>query len=106
MKYVYWMRIRSGRLLVIFLALLLYGLLLILDASQVFSTTPFAISSLVQFGFSAFIAVMFLAVGALVWLYARNRQVALVLFGFCVTMMLTFTVQTGALAHDRVLAAI
>jgi len=59
-----------------------------------------------RFGFSAFVAFIFLAVGALVWLYARSRQVATVLFGFSFAMMITFTVQTGAASNDLLLSFI
>src|SRR5206468_1652730 len=42
----------------------------------------------------------------LVWLYARNRHVALILFSFSFTMMVTFAVQTAAASNDPLLSAI
>jgi geranylgeranyl pyrophosphate synthase len=59
-----------------------------------------------RFGFSALIASMFLAVGALIWLYARSRGVALFLFCFSFTMMVTFAVQTGGSSGDPLLSSI
>lgn len=44
-----------------------------------------------QYGIGAGIALLFLSVGTLVLLYARDRMVARVLFPLCVCMMITFT---------------
>lgn len=110
MRYVSWGRVRAGRLLLVLLAILSYFLLLGVDALRFFPQQPSNTSSLLlpwaQFGFSAFVALLFLAVGALVWLYARNRRVALLLFGFCFTMMVTFAVETGAVSNDLLLSLI
>jgi len=59
-----------------------------------------------RFGFSAFVALIFLTVGALVWLYARQRQVAALLLGLSLTLMVTFEVQTGASFNDNLLTCI
>jgi len=60
-----------------------------------------------SFGFSAFVALLFLAVGALVWLYARERRVALLLLAFSFTMMMSFAIETGAaLSNDPLLSLI
>ena len=106
MKYIYWIRIRAGRLLVILLALFIYCLLLTVDALRFFSHTTTDFSSLFRFGFSALTALLFLAIGSLVWLYARSRRVALALFCFSFTMMVSFAVQTGAKLDDPLLSAI
>ena len=100
MRYVAWARIRAVRLLSVLLALVIYFLLLSTEALYFFPhhvTDPF---SLLVFGFSAFVALLFLAVGALVWLYARSRRVALLLFCFSFTMMVTFAAEMGAVLND------
>jgi len=97
MRYGSWARIRTGRLLVILIAVVLYVLLLIVDGLHFFSPTT-SVSPLdwARFGFSAFIAILYLAVGALVWLFARDRRVAFLLFCFSFTMMVVFAVETAA----------
>src|SRR5689334_22006159 len=104
MRYLHWALTKAWRLLMILLALIIYFFLLILDAVNYF---PQFISNntshwllWMRFGFSAFVALMFLAVGALVWLYARSRRVALLLFCFSLTMMVTFAVETDASLSD------
>ena len=104
MRYVHWARTRVRRLLIILLAIMIYFLLLIVDALAYFphfmsNSTPYWLPWM-RFGFSAFVALMFLAVGALVWLYARSRLVALLLFCFSFTMMVTFAVETDAALND------
>src|SRR5205809_7949933 len=110
MRYVYWLRSRTGRLLIILLAIATYFFLLAVDALRFFphssaNTTPHWLLWM-RYGFSAFVALMFLAVGTLVWLYARSRLVALLLFCFSFTMMVTFAVQTEALLDDHLLSTI
>ncbi len=96
MRYGSWARIRTGRLLVILIAVVLYVLLLIVDGLHFFSPTT-SVSPLdwARFGFSAFIAILYLAVGALVWLFARDRRVAFLLFCFSFTMMVVFALETA-----------
>lgn len=80
MRYVSWARIRTGRLLVILVAIILYVLLLVADGLQFFPrATASPLLDLASFGFSAFIGLMYLAVGTLVWLFARDRRVAFLL---------------------------
>jgi signal transduction histidine kinase len=98
MRYVYWARARVRRLLAVVLALVVYLLLLSSEALRFF---PRQVSDFpLLFGFSSLVALLFLAVGALVWLYARDRRVAFLLFGFCVVMMVTFAVETGSVYND------
>jgi signal transduction histidine kinase len=98
MRYVYWARARVGRLLAVVLALVVYLLLL---SSEALRFIPQQVSDFaLLFGFSSLVALLFLAVGALVWFYARDRRVALLLFGFCVTVMITFAGETGTLQND------
>lgn len=109
MRYVPWVRVRAGRLLAVLLAIITYLLLLVVDAERYFPQVANVSPPLLpwaQFGFSAFVALLFLAVGALVWLYARSRRVALLLFGFSFTMMMTFAVETAAVAGDSLLSSI
>src|SRR6266567_9266784 len=93
MRYIYWARTRTGRLFIIFLALAVFFFLLALDALRYFPLSVSEIHSLwlpwLLFGFSAFVALMFLSVGALVWLYARDRLVATLLFCFSLAMAVT-----------------
>ena len=97
MRYKSWARMPSVRLLVVITALLLYLLLLSVNGFSFFSRAAAAsILNWTLFGFSAFVAAMFLAVGALVWLYVRDRRVALLLFLFSFTMMIAFAVETSA----------
>ncbi len=111
MKYVQWIRTRAGRLLAILLAALTYLLLLTINGLRFFPYETVHHSSLIlalmSFGFSAFVALLFLAVGALVWLYARERRVALLLLAFSFTMMMSFAIETGAaLSNDPLLSLI
>src|SRR3989440_4953189 len=110
MRYVSWVRTRTWRLLIILLAIMAFFFLLILDALRYFphftsDTSPYWLAW-ISYGFSAFVALMFLAVGALVWLYARSRRVAMLLFCFSFTMMVTFAVQTGAALNDPLLSTV
>ncbi len=110
MKYTYWVRLRAGRLLVIVLAAALYICLVSATGMRVFphAQTNNAASGLLwaTFGLSAFVAIMFLAVGSLVWIYARDRRLASVLFGFSCSVMVAFAVQTGATMKDTLLTSI
>ena len=110
MRYMAWARARTGRLFAVLFAIGIYLLLLVVDGLRVFpqneaSSAPLFLP-LISFGFSAFVALLFLAIGALVWLYARNRRVALLLFCFSFTLMVAFAVQTGAGLNDPLLSAI
>ena len=110
MRYVHWARTRIRRLLIILLAIITYFLLLIVDALRYFPQFMSSNSShwlpWMRFGFSAFVALLFLAVGTLVWLYARDRRVASLLFSFSFTMMVAFVVQTGANFGDPLLSVV
>ncbi len=110
MRYVQWTRTRAGRLLAILLVVLIYLLLLTIDGWRFFPyETSHNIPLLLiwmSFAFSELVALLFLAVGILVWLYARTRLVALVLFGFAFAMMTTFAVETGDISGDSLLSTI
>jgi signal transduction histidine kinase len=101
MGHISWARARTKRLLAIFVALVCFIALLSLDGSRYFpsalvTNAAFPWIPWLHFGFSAFVALIFLAVGTLVWLYTRRRLVAALLFGFSFAMMATFAVQTNA----------
>src|SRR5690348_7221181 len=106
MKYFSWVRIRIGRLSIILLAFVIYCFLLYIGGLRFFPSANTNAASLTRFwlllGFSALISLMFLAVGGLVWLFARDRRVALLLFCFSFTMMLTFVVETGSVQNEVV----
>jgi signal transduction histidine kinase len=100
MRYAHWIRIRAGRLIVIVLAVALYICLVIVDGMlslpyEFAGNTPVWLPWMI-FGFPALVALMFLAVSTLVWLYASDRTLARLLFGFSCSMMVVFAVQTGA----------
>ncbi|RAQ98255.1 sensor histidine kinase [Thermogemmatispora tikiterensis] len=95
---------RVGRLVAILVLALAYVVLLGSDAWVFFPHSVYLPYALLQFGVSALAALLFLAVGTLVWLYAYRRGVALLLLCFCACMMVTFLVQTGAAAGDLLLS--
>ncbi len=102
---VFWPRVYANRLFIVLLVALIYGLLVSVKAQHVFlqGAAP-TLDSLAlpwfQFGISVLVSLIFLAVGALVWLYASERRVALLLFGFCSTMMMNFAALTSGSASD------
>lgn len=108
MEYFYHSRAKTKRLGVVIGALLCYFLLLLIDAVRTFSHGINTVSLLLWmcFGSSVLIALLFLAVGSLVWYYARNRFIASLLFCFSFAMMTTFIVETGATANDPLLSAL
>src|SRR5258708_7136513 len=111
MRYAQWTGMRRARrLLAILLAALTYLLLLAIDGLRFFPYetshhTPLLLAW-ISFGFSGFVGLLFLAVGALVWLYARDRLVALLLFCFSFTMVVTFATEAGAISSDLLLSTI
>ncbi|MEO7018651.1 MAG: ATP-binding protein [Ktedonobacteraceae bacterium] len=94
-------RKRVGRWLLILAAVSLCVSLLVLDALNFFpqggNMSPV---NLARFGFSAFTALIYLAVGSLVWLFARQRHVARLLFCFSLAMMVTFANETASSLHN------
>lgn len=106
MKYLSWVRFRVGRLLIIFVALIVYFFLLGIGGLRFFPAANVNGASLASFwfllGFSALISLMFLAVGSLVWLFARDRRVALLLLCCSIATMITFVLEIGALNNDIV----
>lgn len=106
MKYLSWVRLRVGRFLIIFIAFVVYCILLYLGGLRFFPSAHVNASSLSSFwlllGFSALISLMFLAVGSVVWLFARDRHVALLLFCCSFTTMMLFALEIGSVQNDKV----
>ncbi len=95
-----WIRFRANRLIVIFVAIVIYIALAFTNAQQTFSQ-PSALQKLVipiwlSFGFSLSVALIFLAVGSLTWFYSRNRQVSFLLFTFSFVIMVAFELETSS----------
>src|SRR5947207_9434317 len=99
------MRSRARRVLAVFGAVLIYAVLLIADGTHS-HFNPSSFYLWLTFGFSAFVALIFLAVGSLVWLYARDRNVAALLFASCCASMIPFVVETAAISGDPFLAMV
>jgi GAF domain-containing protein len=93
----------SVRYGMVVLALVAYVWLLRFDAQYTFPETLHRhtsfIVSLTEFGFSALVAFLFLAVGALVMLYVRQRLVGFLLFAFSCSMMMTFALESAAVLN-------
>ena len=100
MRKISWVRVKLVRLLVITGTLVLYCGLFLINALQTFSQPVEKPTALflrwLSFGSSAFVEVMFLAIAIFVWLYARDRCVALLLYCFSCTIAMPFAVQPGA----------
>jgi signal transduction histidine kinase len=106
MKYLSWVRFRIRRLLIIFIAFIIYFFLLDIGELRFFPLAGVNAASLASFwfllGFSVLISLMFLAVGSLVWLFARDRRVALLLFCCSFTAMMIFALEAGSVKNDIV----
>jgi signal transduction histidine kinase len=110
MKIMYRSWNRMMRLSVVALAVIVYCLLLLMDALHFFplyhGNSALSLSLMwTRFGLSALVAFMFLSVGSLVWLYGRNRSIAIPLFCLTFTMMVTFAVETAASSNDSLALA-
>src|SRR5258705_12533409 len=95
MRYIYWTYSKFIRLFVVLTTLLAYIILLLKTNEHFFThlstNTPTALFlTWLPFGFAAFVGLMFLTVTALIWLYARDRSVALALYCFSCCMMIAF----------------
>lgn len=89
---------RVGRWLLILMASGLYVFLLVLDVLNFFPPESRVFpSNVVHFSLAAFTALVYLTVGSVVWLYARQRRVAGLFLCFSLAMMVTFA--TGAVRH-------
>ena len=101
--------VRMRRQFIVPLLLACYGGLFLLDGHAFLARAVSIPSSIVlwkQLGFSALLALLFLAVGTLVWLYAKNRIVAWLLLFFCSSMMVSFIASPAAKENDPLFSAI
>ena len=100
MKRGFWIRFRANRLVVIFIAIIVYSALALTDGEQTFSHPAalynFVVPIWLSFGFSLSVALIFLAVGSLTWFYSRDRQVSLLLFIFSCVVMVPFELETAS----------
>lgn len=95
--------VRTKNALIILLVVLICATLFLLDASRYFAQRD---HTLIFFSFSVLIALLFLTIGIVVWLYSLRRGVAKLMGGFCVGIAATFLVQTGAQGGDALLLTI
>jgi signal transduction histidine kinase len=106
MKYLSWVRFRFRRLLIVLIAFIVYFFLLDIGELRFFPSSNVNAASLASFwlllGFSVLISLMFLVVGSLVWLFARDRRVALLLFCFSFAAMMIFALEAGSIKNDVV----
>src|SRR5258706_12891884 len=83
---------------------------MVLDGLRFFSpgvAKPISLTQMwILFNFSTFVALIFLTIGAFVWLYARDRRLALLLFLSSLSMMSSFAVQTAGTLNDPLLSTI
>lgn len=99
MKRNFWLRIRANRLVFILVSVAVYIALAFIDAKQTFlhaaTVHPFILPTWLSFGFSLSVALIFLAVGSLVWFYSQDRQVSFLLFLFSCSTMVAFELETA-----------
>lgn len=101
MPYTRGRRRRAGRWLLISVVSLLCAFLLAINALDFFPQgNNLSTLHLASFGFSALTALVYLAVGSLVWLFARQRGVARLLLCFSLAMMVTFANKTASDSRD------
>jgi signal transduction histidine kinase len=89
------------RLLVVGCTTLAYISLLSIDMSDTFQGYPakaFPFSTWLSFGFAELVGLLFFLAGTLVWLYARDRLVALLLYCFSYSIAITFVLHSATLA--------
>jgi Osmosensitive K+ channel histidine kinase len=96
------MRLKTRRILVVILAFIVYIALLVHTtlSAMMAGGVPYVAVFL-----SALSAFAFFAIGSFVWLYASDRRVAVLLLGFCLTLMVTFSVENRPIA-DRILVCL
>lgn len=100
-------RYHVGRWILILAACALCVLLLFLNAQHFFPHGEnLSFLPLARFGFSAFTTLTYLSIGSLVWLFARQRRVAHLLFVFSLAMVVIFANETASGVHDPLFAAI
>src|SRR5258708_11448682 len=100
-------RKRVGRWLLILIVAGLCVALLVINALNFFPQgSNLSPTSLAHFGISALTALVYLAVGSLVFLFARQRRVAQLLFCFALSMTVTFANETASGSRDAWFAVV
>ena len=103
-KFAHRVYVSVPRLLVVGCTTLAYIFLLSIDISDTFQGYPvkvFPFSTWLSFGFAELIGLCFFLVGTLVWLYARDRVVALLLYCFSCLTATVFILQSAALRSNE-----
>lgn len=97
------LRGKKPRILVTFVTMTIFVILAIGNIEYTFShdtaKRSFLLPIGVSLGVSLFIALIFLLVGTLVWIYARDRNVAFLLSAFCYSSMIPFELETASLLN-------
>ena len=92
---------KTSRVIVIVMAVIVYAILAVANGEYTFSHTttllPFSFPITISLGFSLFIALTYLLIGSLVWFYARNRNISLLLCILCYISMIPFELETASL---------
>ncbi|HEY7417108.1 MAG TPA: hypothetical protein VH593_18115, partial [Ktedonobacteraceae bacterium] len=102
-KYAHRAYVNMPRLLVVACTMLAYISFLSIDMSDTFQGYPvkaFPFSTWLSFGLAEFIGLLFFLSGTLVWLYARDRIVASLLYCFSYSTAIVFTLQSAALRSN------
>jgi signal transduction histidine kinase len=89
------------------IAVFCFLLLLVLNIIFNFQSTSLLLlkPAGIKFGASAFVSLIFLSSGLLVWMYARDRRVALRIFGFSCAITLAFVMLGGVNSSDKNIAS-
>ncbi len=96
--------VRFLRFFIISIALVAYIVLLVITVNHAITIGIMTFNSWLLFGFSALTSLLFFSMGSLVWVYARDRTVAKLLFCFCLAMAMTFAVEIAS--NDQVFSAL
>ena len=102
-KFAHRVYVNVPRLLVVGCTTLAYISLLSIDISDTFQGYPvkvFPLSAWLSFGLAELIGLLFFLTGTLVWLYARDRVVAFLLYAFSYAIAVAFILQTAAFRNS------
>lgn len=98
MQHAYQMLMKSQHFLFILLTIFIIFVVYFFDLSYVFfldlHNETQTVAVVISYTLSFLASMTFLAVGLFVWFYARNRRIAWLFLGCCLTMMIFFTAET------------